>query len=185
MHRIDGAGHVGGMFVAEDPSINRPPTEVTPEWLNAVQEELASLVEWAGAALDKGDNTQLIEVLLVKVAMLETAQTFTAGQRGGVVELPATSGDVTINLDLANNWTGVLTGNITLTNPINITPGQSGVIRIVNDVDTPRAIAYGSYWKAAGGVLPSLTAADSAVDLLGYYVESATRIWIGVQGDVK
>lgn len=64
MHRIDGAGHVNNLFVSEDPATNRPPTEVTPEVLNAFQEELAGFVEFAQLVLDKGDNTQLKQALL-------------------------------------------------------------------------------------------------------------------------
>lgn len=59
MHRIDGAGHVNNLFVSEDPATNRPPTEVTSEILNAIQEELASVVERTGRVLDKGNNTQV------------------------------------------------------------------------------------------------------------------------------
>lgn len=109
---------------------------------------------------------------------------FTKAQIGTPAALPATTGTVTLDLATANNFAGTLTGNITLANPSNIAPGQSGVIRIVND-STPRTIAYGSYWKSTAGSLPALTASAGAVDLLGYYVESATRIWIGAQGDSK
>jgi len=59
MHRIDGAGHVNNQFVSEDPATNRPPTEVTAEILNALQEELASVVERTGRVLDKSNNTQV------------------------------------------------------------------------------------------------------------------------------
>lgn len=59
MDRINGAGHVGHLFVAEDVALNRPPTEITPEWMNGVQEELASFIERYGIVLDVADNTQL------------------------------------------------------------------------------------------------------------------------------
>ncbi len=48
MQRINGPGHLNNMFVAEDPTINRPPTEITAEWLNQTQEELLSVIEAAG-----------------------------------------------------------------------------------------------------------------------------------------
>lgn len=64
MHRIDGAGHVNNLFVNEDPATNRPPTEITAEWLNANQEELAGFIEYMQIALVKGDNTQLRQALL-------------------------------------------------------------------------------------------------------------------------
>lgn len=64
MHRIDGAGHVNNLFVNEDPATNRPPTEVTPDILNALQGEVAGFIEYAGIVLAKADNTQLKQALL-------------------------------------------------------------------------------------------------------------------------
>lgn len=63
MHKIDGPGHANGQFVNEDPETARPPTVVTPEWLNAVQGELVALVQAAGIALDKGNSAQVLEAL--------------------------------------------------------------------------------------------------------------------------
>lgn len=91
MHRIDGAGHVNHLFVAEDPATLRPPTEITPEIMNAFQEELATFIEWAGIVLAKGDNTQLKQALVAKFAGLDVAatkagvqgQTYTAFTTGG------------------------------------------------------------------------------------------------------
>lgn len=113
-----------------------------------------------------------------------SANTFTKGQVGSVTALPATTGTVTLDLTASNNWEGTLTGNITLANPSSMPIGQSGVLRIINGA-SPYTIAYGAYWKSASGSLPALTAVASAVDLLPYYVESASRIWIGAQGDSK
>lgn len=59
MHRIDGPGHVNNRWVAEDAATNRPPTEFTAEFNNAIQEESASFIEAMGIALNKNDNTQL------------------------------------------------------------------------------------------------------------------------------
>lgn len=63
MHKIDGFGHVNGAFVAEDPGLSRPPTVVTPEWLNAVQGELVAVVQAAGLVLDKGNSAQVLAAL--------------------------------------------------------------------------------------------------------------------------
>lgn len=59
MDRIDGAGHVGRLFVAEDVGTNRPPTEITADWLNGVQEELLWLIEAAGLVPDAGNLRQV------------------------------------------------------------------------------------------------------------------------------
>lgn len=94
MHRIDGAGHVDHLFVAEDPATLRPPTEITPEIMNAFQEELATFIEWAGIVLAKGNNTQLKQALLAKfvtragVQAQENTAFTTAGDSGAFVLTP-------------------------------------------------------------------------------------------------
>jgi hypothetical protein len=64
MDRINGAGHVGRRFVAEDAATLRPPTEVTDVWLNALQEEIVSIVEFEGGVLDPNNNGQMLDKLL-------------------------------------------------------------------------------------------------------------------------
>lgn len=64
MHRVDGPGHApGNLFRAGDPSVGTPATTVTPDWCNAVQEELVNVVSAAGIALNKPDNTQLLAAI--------------------------------------------------------------------------------------------------------------------------
>lgn len=63
MDRTNGAGHVNHMFVAEDLPTNRPPSEVTPEWLNTLQEELCAIVEYDGGVLDPSNRAQVIAKL--------------------------------------------------------------------------------------------------------------------------
>ena len=68
MQRIGGAGAVGGMFVAEDVALSQPPTVITGDWLNAVQEEIVTVVAEAGAALDPSSNRQLFEAIQALIA---------------------------------------------------------------------------------------------------------------------
>lgn len=67
MDRTEGAGNVDGLFVAEDPAINRPPTEITAEWLNGVQEELIAAIEGGGLTPTAGDTTQLHQAIQAMV----------------------------------------------------------------------------------------------------------------------
>lgn len=120
-----------------------------------------------------------------RFARLSAKNVFTKGNLVAEKPLPATSGTVTIDLAEGNNFGGQITGNIVLANPANMGAGQSGVIRIVNDGVTPRTIAYGSYWKSPAGLMPALTAAVGATDVFGYYVDSASRITLVQQADVK
>lgn len=73
------------------------------------------------------------------------------------------------------NFTLTIGGNRTLTNPTNMTPGQSGIIQITQDATGSRTLAYGSYWKFPGGA-PVLSTTANAVDQISYIVISATRI---------
>lgn len=60
MHRINGPGATAARkFTEGDPEQGIPPTEVGALWLNAVQEELAYLVEQAGLTLSEANTTQV------------------------------------------------------------------------------------------------------------------------------
>lgn len=103
---------------------------------------------------------------------------------GALTSLTSSAASIAVNLNLANNFTHTTTENTTLANPTNMTAGQYGVI-VITQGATPRTMAFGSYWKFAAGTVPSLTATASAVDVLAYYVESATRITARLIADVK
>ena len=69
MHRIDGPGATSGnLFTEGDPVLGVPATTVTGAWLNAVQEEIAHVIEAAGIPLSKPDNTQLHAAILALIA---------------------------------------------------------------------------------------------------------------------
>jgi hypothetical protein len=80
---------------------------------------------------------------------------------------------VTPNLTTGNYFTLTLTGNVTLANPSNQHAGQSGCIAVTQDGTGSRTISFGSNWKFAGGVAPTLTTTASAVDDVCYWVVSA------------
>lgn len=118
------------------------------------------------------------------VARTDTVQTFTAAQRGGVSAL-TDGATITANFALANNFSVTLGGNRTLANPSNQTAGQTGVITITQDGTGSRTLAYGSNWKFPNGTAPTLTTTANAVDVLAYYVESASRITARLITDVR
>ncbi|PPD31130.1 MAG: hypothetical protein CTY21_12175 [Methylomonas sp.] len=73
MHRIDGAGHINNQFVTEDVATNRPPTEITADILNALQEELVSVILGANIALNKADNAQLSKAIAQMIGVGQVA----------------------------------------------------------------------------------------------------------------
>lgn len=128
-------------------------------------------------ALLKGAGTSAITTATAGTdyAGIDTAQTFTKGQRG---EITALTDGSTITPDLAdsNNFSVTLGGNRTLANPSNIVAGQSGSFFITQDGTGSRTLAYGSYYDFAGGTAPTLSTAASAVDRIDYVVRTSTSI---------
>ncbi len=108
-------------------------------------------------------------------AGIDTAQTFTKGQRG---EITGLTDGATITPDFAdsNNFSVTLGDNRTLANPSNIVAGQSGSIFITQDGTGSRTLAYGSYYDFAGGTAPTLSTAAGAIDRIDYVVRTTTSI---------
>ena len=117
----------------------------------------------------------LVSTTPASIALTNTTQTFTAAQRGAITAL-TDAATITPDFAVTNNYSVTLAGNRTLANPTNLTAGQSGVIIISQDSTGSRTLAFGSYWKFAGGTAPSLTTTASASDAIVYFVDSATRI---------
>jgi hypothetical protein len=108
-------------------------------------------------------------------AGIDTAQTFTKGQRGEITTLTDGS-TVTPDMADSNNFTLTLGGNRTLANPSNLTAGQSGSIFLVQDGTGSRTLAYGSQYDFIGGTAPTLSTAASAVDRIDYVVRTTGSI---------
>lgn len=79
MHEIDGAGHVGNQFSGGTPGVTEA-TVLTPDWCNAVQNELVNAIEGMGGTLSKPDNTQLITQLNAWFGRLGAANTWAGVQ---------------------------------------------------------------------------------------------------------
>lgn len=70
MHRIDGAGAtVGGQWTEGNPGTGTPATEITADWMNAIQNELENvIVTEAELTLNKASNSQLAAAIVVMVS---------------------------------------------------------------------------------------------------------------------
>lgn len=144
-----------------------------------------------GASNASGARTNLglvigtdVQAYDADTAKTDVVQSFSVAQRGTITALTDGS-SITPDFAAANNFSVTLGGSRTLANPTNITAGQSGVIVITQDGTGSRTLAYGSYFKFAGGTAPTLTTTAAAVDVLAYYVESSTRITAKLISDVK
>lgn len=85
MHAIDGDGATeDGRFQGGSPAIGQQATVVTAEWLNAVADELISLVTGLGGALSKEDNSQIAPLLLTALA---SKLSLAGGTMSGVISM--------------------------------------------------------------------------------------------------
>lgn len=108
-------------------------------------------------------------------AGIDTAQTFTKGQRGEITTL-TDGATITPDMSDSNNFTVTLGGNRTLANPTNLTAGQSGSIFIVQDGTGGRTLAYGSQYDFIGGTAPTLSVGANSVDRIDYVVRTTGSI---------
>jgi len=92
------------------------------------------------------------------------------------VSVAVASSAVSLDFATGNNFTTILDGNVSIANPSNPQPGQSGIIYIVQDGTGFRTMSFNSNWKFPGGTAPTLSTAADARDALIYNVVSATDI---------
>ena len=118
------------------------------------------------------------------LATVTATNTFVGAQIGTVTPLTSTAATMAINLATNNNFSHTTSENTTLAAPSNPVAGQSGVITITQGA-TARTLSYNTFWKFAGGTVPTLTATASAVDVFAYYVVSATLATCQLIKDVK
>jgi len=134
-----------------------------------------------------GDTNTAIRFPSADTFTVETAGTervrvasngvFTA-KAGAVAEIGTLTSATTVTPDFATNanFTLTLGHNVTLANPSNLTPGQSGSIFLVQDGTGSRTITFGSQYDFAGGTAPTLSTAASSVDRLDYIVRTSSSI---------
>lgn len=123
---------------------------------------------------------------LLVTGAINTTQTNTWNkpQIGAITTYNNASGSTTIDLAASNNFKLVLSGNVTLQNPSNITEGQSGLITIVQPAGTYYTMSYGSFWKFPSGSVKTLTTTSGAIDALAYYVASSSFAICNLLGNI-
>ena len=101
------------------------------------------------------------------------ANTWNKTQRGAVTVLTSSGGSIAVDLSTTNNFSHTLTENTTLAAPANPVEGQWFTMVFTNHASSPKTLTFNAFWKFAGGVVPTLTAANGAVDVLTGYVASS------------
>lgn len=138
----------------------------------------------SGLSPTSHDHTGTYEPANANLAKLNVAQTFTTAQRGSISTITY-GATITPDFAVANNFVCTLTGNVVVANPTNLVAGQYGKITLIQDATGGRTVGYGTYFKFAGGVAPTLITTSNAKTTLYYEVASATEIVIASVIDWK
>jgi uncharacterized membrane protein len=113
------------------------------------------------------------------VATRNSANVFTVAQYGVTPAESNITGSVTLNFSTSQNFLVKATGNVTLANPSTETIGQSGIIVLIQDATGSRTLSLGTDYETAGGAGLTISTAANAVDIIPYFVKSATSIQLG------
>jgi len=124
-------------------------------------------------------SAKLDSAFSATLAKLNTAQSFTAAQRGSTDTDTTNTGNVTLDFNTNQNFVLTLTGNVTLVNPTTEAVGQSGFIVFIQDATGSRTVSLGTDYETAGGSGITLSTAADAVDVVPYYVEVTGTILLG------
>lgn len=127
----------------------------------------------ASSALSDGAN----------LALLNTAQSFTAGQAvtPTAAGTQSAAGTLTPNFASSNSVTFTFgAGNLTIANPSNVKAGQTYIIAATQDATGSRTITWGSQYKCGGAACGSsgitLSTAANAKDIITCFADTTTTI---------
>ncbi len=204
MHRTNGAGHIGHLYVNEDVATLRPPTEVPAVDLNAFQEELVNVATMNGEVLHTPEADTFTQVrdaivtyvaaaianaIAAGIAYLNVAQNWTKGQSGSVLALPVTAGTIAPDFTSTSNLSGQCTGNLIFSNGYT-GPGLGKAtwfsIRVQQNGASLYNWAFGTNWKYVGGssAIPSQTQILNAWDTIVGQVLTDGTIEFAVRSNV-
>lgn len=123
----------------------------------------------SGAAIAATTNaTVFCSLQAADVLINSNANTFTGQQN--FVEVALTDGaTISWNLNTQQVAKVTIAGNRTLANPTNLVAGGTYVLRVIQDATGSRLLTYGANYKWANGIVPTLSTAANAVDILSFY----------------
>lgn len=130
----------------------------------------------------------LVNYIKQGVGLLWQPQTWLRGQSGRIATVGDGSGAIafvggTITLDFTKasffDLNLVASGTYTLDTPVGLGNGKcfNGWVKLTQPASgTVATLAYASAWDFAGGITPSLSTANSAVDFLDFSTTSSTKV---------
>ncbi len=137
----------------------------------------AATADVATSALDADALNGIAASFYARLDQGGTDQSFSRSQSTTRQALTA-GASVAVNANLSNSFYLQPNQNFTLSNPTGGVDGSTIRIAIQQPGGANYAITWGSAYKFAGGVQPTLTAANGAIDYFSFE-KLTTNVWIG------
>ncbi len=159
MHRIDADAHVGNLFDEGDPLVPRQPTQIDKHWLNAIQEELVTIVLDAGISLVKGTNTQVLAALrslFVRTGnfnqTIDGLKTFAKvlAATKGITSIDPNTGNASLDTALYLNTSASSVASHLWLEPKSTLPAAGLMGRVFMKTDGKLYVDNGSAWVVVG-----------------------------------
>jgi hypothetical protein len=109
-------------------------------------------------------------------AKLDTAQEYTATQNFNATSLTSTAASIAWDAAANQVTKHTFTENTTLANPTKLKDGATYIITFTQHASSPKTLAFGSAYKWPGGTAPTITATNSAVDIITF-VSDGTNLY--------
>ncbi len=155
------------------------------------------------ACVSPGSDGQILQYQSSSTSPITWASAATAGQfqsatankfldAAGVFAAASvsaiTAGVTTFSTDWNTgfNFSANVTQTSTLPNPTNVKVGQTGCYFFTQGASTTGTISsYGSFWKFANGISPTLSTSPSAIDALCYVARTTSWIFGTLSSDIR
>ena len=92
---------------------------------------------------------------------------------------------IAVDMSTGFNFSVTIAANRALANPTNAKPGQSGIIAVTEDGTGGWSLTFGSSYKFANGVTPTLDTVAGRVNILTYSVVSSSFIVVNLLKGVR
>jgi hypothetical protein len=126
-------------------------------------------------AVDSGHSTDYrLNVLTLVKLLLSQINVWTKNNSVTPVVNNAATGTVTPDASASNNFDYVLTGNLVIANPTNLTAGMVLNFRLKEDATGGRTIGFGTAFKWPGGTAPTWVTTANAINFFSAYYDSAS-----------
>lgn len=138
---------------------------------------VSSLAIAAGLAVRRNSGDSAFEAYTP--ATPDTVGSYTKQQNFPAATLTSSAASIAWNLDNAQSAVHTFTENTTLANPTNMVNGGTYILRLVQHASSPKTLAFGTAYKFPGGAGFTVSATNSAVDILTFVSDGTNMYGVG------